>query len=284
MLQGAWLALREAMSAPTLPRVPEPLAEMADPTSVRDFHEAGGTDGPLLPVYHFNARAVHALAPRGATVLDLGCGSGRFLAYLAGRRPDLQLIGLDLSAPMVTLGNDMLRAEGISDRVELLLGDMTAFTSALPVKPHVISSIFSLHHLPTRAHLNACARELGAAHRQTSAAIWIFDHARPRREETASRFPEIFTPSAPPAFKLDSRNSLRASWSFHEMREALRTFIDPTAKSLLARFLPLYQVHWLSCRERVADEALWVAGNELTRSAKKDCVALARMFSRAPGW
>src|SRR5438876_128199 len=126
-LQAAWLAIREATSRPSLSRSPEPSAEMTGAESVRGFHDAGGKGGPLLGIYHLNARAIHQLVRRGGIVLDLGCGSGQFLAYLARRRPDLKLIGIDLSSEMIALGNEMLSDQGLSHRVELRKGDMTNF-------------------------------------------------------------------------------------------------------------------------------------------------------------
>jgi len=258
---------------------------MTDEASVRAFHKAGNAQGPLLGIYHFNARAIHALAPRGGIILDLGSGSGRFLAYLAHRRPDLRLIGLDLSPEMVALGNEMLRAEGLSDRAELREGDMTTFANALSPSPDLVSSIFSLHHLPTDANLRACANEMGKIVRATAgAAIWVFDHARPRREDTAVRFPEVFTPATSTAFKIDSSNSLRASWSFDELREALRAGVDATMQCALARILPLYQIHWYRGTRTPGDAALWRAAVDLPAQAAADSRDLAKLLKPVPGW
>lgn len=43
------------------------------------------------------AAGLAELLPRGATVLDVGCGDGRVAAALAERRPDLAIAGLDLA-------------------------------------------------------------------------------------------------------------------------------------------------------------------------------------------
>lgn len=258
---------------------------MTEEASVRAFHEAGNEQGPLLAIYHFNARAIHALAPHRSTILDLGSGSGRFLAYLAHRRPDLRLIGLDLSREMVALGNEMLRAEGLSDRAELREGDMTTFADKFSSSPDLVSSIFSLHHLPTAAHLRACASEMGKIVRTpTSAAIWVFDHARPRREDTAVRFPEVFTPAASRAFKTDSSNSLKASWSFDELKEALRAGVGATMQGALARLLPLYQIHWHRGARTGGGTALWKAPADLPAQAATDSRNLAKLLKPVPGW
>ena len=92
-----WMLLREFFSKPQLQRQPEPTAEMDDLQNVEAFHAQGSVvTGTLLPIYHFNAFATSHLLPANATLVDLGSGSGRYLAYLAQRRPDIHIIGLEL--------------------------------------------------------------------------------------------------------------------------------------------------------------------------------------------
>jgi SAM-dependent methyltransferase len=73
--------------------------------------------------------------PRGAQVLDVGCGGGQALELVAARRPDLRLNGLDLSAGQVAraharLGERAAIVEGsalqlpyASDRFDLVFSD-----------------------------------------------------------------------------------------------------------------------------------------------------------------
>lgn len=81
-----------------LQREPEPDAVMDAVDQVRVWDHQGGMEGPITPVYHFAARAVSLLVPRNGLVIDLGCGTGRFLTHLATLRPDLRGLGFDLSA------------------------------------------------------------------------------------------------------------------------------------------------------------------------------------------
>jgi SAM-dependent methyltransferase len=139
---------------------------MNDALSVAGF-DAQGAAG-LLPIYDFNARAISALVPRGARIVDLGSGTGRFLGYLAVHRPDLEIVGLDFSEEMVRVGRHALRRAGVDDRVRLMHGDMREFRKVVPAEADLVSSVFSLHHLTTREDLLACLREIAGC-----AGAWV---------------------------------------------------------------------------------------------------------------
>ena len=116
----------------------------------------------------------------------------------------------------------------------------------------------------------------------TRRGVWIFDHARPRRRATAERFPGIFTPVASPTFKADSTNSLIASWSFEELRNAITGTLGSGIESQLARWLRLYQVHWAPGRSR--DPAgPWPDEESISDSARADANGLSGLFATLPG-
>ena len=74
-----------------------------------------------LPLY------LELAAATGSRVLELACGSGRVLVPLA--RAGCQVIGLDVSTPMLTLARDKLTAAGpdVAARARLVQGDMRSF-------------------------------------------------------------------------------------------------------------------------------------------------------------
>jgi ubiquinone/menaquinone biosynthesis C-methylase UbiE len=61
--------------------------------------------------------------PQDARVLDVGCGGGKFTKYIADQRPDLHIVGIDLSDPQLARASKLLR--GYGDRVRFELGDAT---------------------------------------------------------------------------------------------------------------------------------------------------------------
>ncbi len=275
---------QEAFSPASLEREPEPTAEMDQIANVLAFHEQGAE--ALQPIYHFNALATSRLLRSGGTVLDLGSGSGQYLAYLAKLRPDIQIIGLELSQTMISVGQRFLRRNELSDRVELRVGDMTSFTPKLFDDIDVVSAVFSLHHLPYWNNLIQCLGEIGRLRERCKCAVWIFDHTRPRHTKTPELFPLIFTPNAPPEFQTDSTNSLRASFSFTDLSGALDNSAIRHMNHQCSRFLRLYQAHWIRS-DRVPDEsdfplAQLVQPIELTGEVKSQFNSLHMLFPHIP--
>lgn len=254
---------------------------MASADSIAGFDDEGTR--ALLPIYRFNALVINRLAPMGAQLVDLGCGSARFLAYLAKHRPDLRILGLDLAEDMLSVGRRHLAAEGLDRQVRLLQGDMRDFRGLLRSPPNIVTSIFSMHHLTSRADLCASLHEIAGVGGGQDAALWIFDHTRPRRRETVEDVPEIFTPDASAAFCEDSRNSLRASWSFQELADALHETIPIGVHGAPSRFLPLYQVHWAG-RPQHSREARrkWVEHGQAPRRVRVEAAVLAHLFATLP--
>ena len=61
--------------------------------------------------------------PKGGTVLELGCGTGRNLIAAARKYPGVQFHGLDISHQMLATAADNIERAGCSDRIKLVQGD-----------------------------------------------------------------------------------------------------------------------------------------------------------------
>lgn len=228
---------------------------MHDPEAAAAFHRAGTGDGPLVPLYEVCSRGIGKLLPRGATALDLGSGSARFLAYLAQRRPDAALMGVELSRPMIELGERMLTREGLADRVRLVQGDMSACLDLAPEGLGLVSCMLALHHLPSVDELARTLRQVAAIRERTGCAVWLADIVR-LRDDGAMKQWMAQTPDPDPLFWQDAFASEAAGWTEAELTGALQ---DAGLDDLRYACSPLLQVHWAPERDGAepAADAAW---------------------------
>jgi ubiquinone/menaquinone biosynthesis C-methylase UbiE len=116
------------------------------------------------------AADVAASAPRGARILEVGCGPGLLSARLA-QSHGLEVTGLDLDPAMIELARANALASSVDSRrrPSFVVGDV----AALPFADEgfdIVVSTFSLHHWSDRtAGLNEIARVLAPGGR---ALIW----------------------------------------------------------------------------------------------------------------
>jgi tRNA (cmo5U34)-methyltransferase len=220
-------------------RVPEPMV-MDEPQAASAFHSAGSDDGPLVPQYELCARGMSRLLVGGGTVLDLGSGSGRYLAYLATRRPDAQILGVELSQSMLALGEQLLEGEGLSDRVRLAQGDMTDCAELVPTGLDLLSCMLALHQLPSPVELAGALAQIAAIRQSTRCAVWISDIVRLQDDSVMQEWMSL-TPDVDPAFRRDALASEAAGWTQDELTEALH---EAGLGELHHCYSPLLQVHW----------------------------------------
>ena len=195
------LAVRDRRHPDGRERVPEPMV-MNDPDSVAQFHAGGATNPGQLMVYDFNARALNALLPEGARLLDLGVGSGRVLAYLARVRPDLRITGVDLAPNMLATARELFEAERLNGQIELVEADITALPDSVASRPwDCVSCVWTLHQLPDFGLLRAALRQIAAIRERTGAAVWVLDFCRLRDPKTFPAFVDVVAPEIPPVLR-----------------------------------------------------------------------------------
>jgi len=80
-----------------------------------------------------------ALGPvEGRRVLEIACGTGRFTVLLAERGADI--VGLDISAPMLTQGREKAVRAGVIDHLEFMRGD----AGRLPFPDDYFDAVFAI--------------------------------------------------------------------------------------------------------------------------------------------
>jgi tRNA (cmo5U34)-methyltransferase len=233
--------LRERMTRSSVERTPEPMV-MDEPESVEQFHQAGATIN--LPVYELCALVTSHLVPERATIFDIGSGSGQYLAHLARHRPDLKIVGIDLSEEMLATGRTMLTQEAIDERVALRRGDMTDFVDLVPDHVDAVSCVFALHHLPSGESLARCLNQMATVRERFGSAVLIFDFARLRHPKSYEAL--ISTqPEMPSVLKQDALASERAAFSWDELTEQLQRAGLGDLRNTKMRVWQAYQLHWV---------------------------------------
>ncbi|HXN67079.1 MAG TPA: class I SAM-dependent methyltransferase [Bradyrhizobium sp.] len=87
-------------------------------------------------------RLIARLRPgAGATVLEIGCGTGRNLVHAAGRYPEARFFGIDVSTEMLTSAISAISRRGMTDRIRVAHGDGTVFD------PHRLFGVASFDHV-----------------------------------------------------------------------------------------------------------------------------------------
>lgn len=207
-------------------RIPEQELVMESRDSVDAFNGAGAPGGPLFPIYHFNATSLSTVLPENATVLDIFCGSGQFMKYLLGGRPDINGIGLDLSHNMLRLAQQNFADAGLADRVKLLHGDAATADTMVPARVDAVTCLSALHHCPRIDDLVAVFSTIGRLRERDGCAVWLFDLVRPEDATMVEMIPRMHEISIKQelnaAFKQDWMTSLMAGWTFEEFTGALR--------------------------------------------------------------
>ena len=167
--------LREAFGSRTLPREPEPDLVMDGPDQVLAFAEAGRSDGVMAASYLFNSARISLVIQGCRSVVDLGCGPATQLAQVAGLHPDVEFIGIDLSAPMLANAEAHVRELGLTN-VRFIHGDITEIPGVADRSSDAVISTLALHHLPTREHLRQCFRQIQRV-LKPGGAVYVADRA-----------------------------------------------------------------------------------------------------------
>jgi S-adenosylmethionine-diacylgycerolhomoserine-N-methlytransferase len=76
-----------------------------------------------------------------ASVLEIGCGTGRNLVLAAGLYPEARFFGIDVSTEMLTSAISAIARRGLEDRIRVAHGDGTAFN------PRTLFGIRSFEHV-----------------------------------------------------------------------------------------------------------------------------------------
>ncbi|WP_371518252.1 class I SAM-dependent methyltransferase [Kitasatospora sp. NBC_01300] len=169
------------------------------------------------PQYDLPGIVVEELAGTGGIVLDVGCGNGKFVNRLHKNRPDLQVVGMDISAGILT---DVEKPVLVAD------------AQALPFADNTVDAVLALHMLYHVSDIEATIKELARVLRSGGVLIASTNSDTDKRELDqlwAKAAGDVLgIPEGPARVSLSSRFSL----------EKARGYLGTAFKDVQVRELP----------------------------------------------
>jgi ubiquinone/menaquinone biosynthesis C-methylase UbiE len=154
------------------------------------------------------------LGSPSAWVLDAGTGPARIPVLMSQRRPRWQIIGIDLSANMLKLGDRHIREAGLADRIQLQLVD----AKRMPFEDNFFDLVVSnsiVHHLrdplPFFQEIKRVLKPNGG--------LFLRDLMRPPNLETVDRLVASIGEEYDAHQTQLFRDSLIAAFTVEEVRE-----------------------------------------------------------------
>ena len=192
-------------------RVTEP--EVMD--STQEAVEYDGMD--FLEVNTAFAERAIALSPQSGLILDAGTGTARIPILLCQRRPQWQVIGIDLAQSMLEVGRQNVEQAGLQQQIKLELVDAKQMPYPDAHFDMVVSNSI-IHHLPDPLpFLQELKRVL-----KPNGAILLRDLIRPASEEILEEIVEKYAGDCNEHQKMLFSDSLYAAFTLDEVNELIQ--------------------------------------------------------------
>src|SRR5207245_2902583 len=104
--------VREYLLPPDFERQTEPDLVMDRDDQVTGYLDAGSETGGMYIVHLFHAAHMTQTIEGARKVVDLACGPATQLLLVAGLHPNVEFLGVDLSAPMLSAAEQRARDLG----------------------------------------------------------------------------------------------------------------------------------------------------------------------------
>src|SRR5262245_3986054 len=148
-------------------------------------------------------------------VLDLGCGPGDIPVRFAKAIPRCRVTGVDASAPMIRLAEQLVMQAGVADRVTFRCEKFQDVAGAAWADAAISNSL--LHHVPNPLQFWNRLRQLV----KPGAPVLVMDLLRPGSEEEAWGIVNRYASDEPEILRRDFYNSLLAAFTEDEISAQL---------------------------------------------------------------
>jgi len=253
--------IREILGERSLPREPEPDAIMLDAEQVASFTETGRADSTLGASYLFHTARASQVIQGCRKVIDLGCGPATQLVQIARLNPEIEFVGIDMSETMREQAKAHVDEQGLTN-VSIVEGDITDLQSFKDGSVDGVISTVSLHHLPTREHLESCFCEIQQII-ANDGALYLADFGRLKSLKSVIFFAYMNRDRDPHQLLLDYERSLRAAFLLADF-ESLTQELLPSFVTVYSTFkVPLLVV--LKTADRQLPDSKVAQLNEMRR-------------------
>ncbi len=206
-----------------LERVPEPSAITDDASHVLQYDQVMTTK--LAIAYMIAIEQIYRCRPEpfGGTAIDLACGPGHMSLCMAKHLKLDQLIGVDLSEPMIEIANRNARECDI-DAAAFRVGDVTDLHDLADGSCELSTFCDAAHHL---SGLGTVRRVINELDRITSedGLIFIMDLVRLRTAKITETYAQLlgadYVRHGLEFFYRDFHNSMHAAWTTSELKRAV---------------------------------------------------------------
>ncbi|MGB3513571.1 MAG: class I SAM-dependent methyltransferase [Microcoleaceae cyanobacterium] len=157
------------------------------------------------------------IGPKKGLVLDAGTGTARIPILICQQQPEWQIIGIDLSKNMLTIGDRNIENAELKSRIKLELVD----AKKLPYPEHHFEMVISnsiVHHLPNALpFFEEIKRVL-----KPEGGIFIRDLLRPESPELRDKFVDKYAVDCNRHQQQLFRDSLQAAFTIAEVEKIFR--------------------------------------------------------------
>ena len=163
------------------------------------------------------AESALALCPPTALILDAGTGTARIPIIMCQRRPQWQIIGIDLAQSMLEIGRQNVEQASLQQQIKLELVDAKQMPYPDAHFDMVISNSI-IHHLPNPLpFLQELKRVL-----KPNGAIFLRDLMRPNTQEILEEIVNKYAVDCNEHQKMLFRDSLHAAFTLDEINELMQ--------------------------------------------------------------
>ena len=200
----------------------------------------------LLPVYHFNALAASHMLPPNGVFVHFGVDAAQFLIYLAQKRTDVYIIGLEARCDSLSQQITAVKAAELSERIQIVHCEMDQISETVPDVADLFSTTMTLHRLANEAELAVFMRQAALVRLHSGAGFWIFDYSRPKTTKTIEDLLPLCFPSASGPLRVRERTAMQTAFAYPEIVAAASLLNVGDIQNALSRPLGYYQAHWLN--------------------------------------